>query len=95
MTTRPSTTERGYGAAHQLLRKRWAPVVARGGVRCARCHRLIPPDAPWDLGHDDQDRSRYSGPEHSRCNRATEARKAARQGHQAGPGSEDRYSRVW
>jgi len=38
------TTLAGYGAAHQKLRARWALVVARGGVLCARCQRPIPAD---------------------------------------------------
>jgi hypothetical protein len=68
---RGSTTDRGYGAAHQQLRARWAPVVAAGDTRCARCQEVIQPDEPWDLGHDDTDRARYAGPEHARrCNRA-------------------------
>jgi hypothetical protein len=70
-----STTVRGYGAVHQALRKRWASRVVRGEVRCARCGRLIVPGTPWDLGHDDYDRSRYTGPEHRACNRATSGRR--------------------
>jgi hypothetical protein len=66
---RPSTTLRGYGMAHQALRKRWAPLVAAGMVECARCGKPIKTDEAWDLGHDDVDRSRYTGPEHRKCNR--------------------------
>jgi hypothetical protein len=45
--------------------------VAAGIVRCSRCGELIEVGAAWDLGHVDDDRSRYSGPEHRACNRAT------------------------
>jgi hypothetical protein len=64
------TTRRGYGWAHQKLRAQLAPYVAAGVVRCWRCGRNIEPDEPWDLGHDDRDRSRYRGPEHRACNRS-------------------------
>lgn len=66
-----STTARGYGNRHQKLRKQLAPLVASGQERCARCSAPILPGEPWDLGHDDRDRSRYTGPEHSRCKRAS------------------------
>lgn len=79
------TTARGYGAAHQKLRARWAPIVAAGLAYCARCRQRIAPDAPWDLGHVDGDRTRYSGPEHRRCNRATASRQRTRR----------RQSRAW
>ena len=70
-----STTARGYGTAHQRLRKAWARRVAAGGVYCARCGYLIIPGEPWDLGHADHDRTIYAGPEHRSCNRATAGRR--------------------
>lgn len=73
-----STRGRGYGAVHQALRRRLAPLVAAGRAVCARCGEAIKPGDPWDLGHEDGDRLRYSGPEHRRCNRATASHKAAR-----------------
>lgn len=73
---RPSSARRGYGATHQRIRARWAPQVAAGGVKCARCDEMIIPGELWDLGHDDNDRSRYTGPEHARCNRATKSHTA-------------------
>ena len=66
-----STSGRGYGHVHQELRKLWKGRVEAGGVLCARCGRLILPGEPWDLGHDDHDRSRYTGAEHRKCNRST------------------------
>lgn len=70
----PTQHDRDYGTNHRRLRKAWQARVLSGTVLCARCHRLIPAGAPWDLGHDDHDRGRYSGPEHRRCNRGTAGR---------------------
>jgi hypothetical protein len=74
-TRGPGPTARGYGSEHKKERKRWVPLVATGTVTCARCNELIAADALWDLGHVDGDKSRYQGPEHRRCNRATAGRK--------------------
>ncbi len=68
---RATTTSRGYGRYHRALRDQLAPIVAAGLARCARCGERIEPGEPFDLGHDDVDRSRYTGPEHRACNRAT------------------------
>jgi hypothetical protein len=87
-----STTARGYGAAHRRLRASLAKQVSAGGVRCARCGGAILPGEPWDLGHHDLDRSRYTGPEHRRCNRATAARRRPRA---RGTTPWRRTSRVW
>ena len=69
---------RGYdNGYHKGLRRAWALQVAKGNVPCAYCGLLIQIDKktgipePWDLGHDDNDRRKYSGPEHRRCNRNT------------------------
>lgn len=67
---RGSSTARGYGVEHQRERARWSPLVAQGVVLCFRCGEMIPANAPWDLGHDDDNRSRYTGPEHVGCNRS-------------------------
>lgn len=75
---RRTTAQRGYDYAHQQLRRAWEPRVAAGSVRCARCRRPIRPGSDWDLGHDDNDRSKYRGPEHQRCNRAAGAAKGNR-----------------
>lgn len=58
-----------------MLRKAWARRLAVMPVECARCRRPILPGEPWDLGHDDYDRSVYVGPEHRRCNRSTARRR--------------------
>lgn len=68
---RGTTSQRGYGLEHITLRRYWAPEVATGSINCARCGKAILPQDPWDLGHSDVDRREYAGPEHQRCNRAT------------------------
>ncbi len=68
---------RGYDRNHDRLRAQWAPKVATGTVKCWRCGEHITPTEPWDLGHDDTDRTKYRGPEHAnRCNRASAGRKS-------------------
>lgn len=71
------TTERGYGARHVRLRKRWATAVASGEAKCWRCGQPIKAEEPWDLGHDDDDRTQYRGPEHVACNRGAPGRRRA------------------
>lgn len=85
------TTARGYGAEHQRLRAKWAPLVAAGQVNCWRCGQHIPPGAPWDLGHDDDDRTIWHGPEHRACNRGANARRVNRaRGRRRGEARHDR-----
>ena len=78
MTAPRSTTARGYGAAHQRERAKWKPRVDAGMVNCWRCGRWLDPRLPWDLGHDDNDRRIYRGPECRPCNRATAGRRRKR-----------------
>lgn len=63
-----------YSHQHRLYRKTLEPQVAAGGVECWRCGELIEPGEPWDLGHSDEDKSLWLGPEHRRCNRSSQAR---------------------
>jgi hypothetical protein len=66
------TTERGYGKEHEKQRRAWVPIVARGEAECHAVKCLMPSRAigvrdEWHLGHT-PDRSRWTGPEHPRCN---------------------------
>ncbi|OZF33185.1 hypothetical protein CH296_11150 [Rhodococcus sp. 14-2496-1d] len=72
---RGTRQQRGYGVEHDRLRAQWKPRVATGNVRCSRCSKLIAASEPWDLGHDDHDRTKWNGPEHEACNRATTGRR--------------------
>jgi hypothetical protein len=74
---RPTTAQRGYGAKHQAERARWAPKVDAGLVDCARCNQRLEPGRDWDLGHDDNDRTIWTGPEHVTCNRKAGGRNGA------------------
>jgi len=71
-----TTTERGYGNNHKKLRARNQQLVDAGKAYCWRCTKLIEPGTRWDLGHDDNDRTKYMGPEHVACNRATSTHKS-------------------
>jgi hypothetical protein len=74
VASQASTTARGYGRAHQLQRAKWQTTVNAG---LAHCHaklclmptRWIEPGSTWDLGHT-EDRTAWTGPEHTRCNRS-------------------------
>jgi hypothetical protein len=57
------------------LRQSVAREVNAGLVACARCGEPIIPGEAWDFGHDDHERSLYTGPEHRACNRATSKRR--------------------
>ena len=48
-----SSSQRGYGYRHQVIRKRLAPNVNAGLVDCWRCGQRIEEGEPWDLGHVD------------------------------------------
>jgi hypothetical protein len=87
---RGSREARGYGEQHKTLRRQVERVVQSGGAVCARCGKPILPGTPFDLGHVDGDRSRYAGPEHRACNRATKAHRAERE-----TGLELHWSREW
>jgi hypothetical protein len=71
---RGTTSQRGYGSQHQRLREQVSAVVRSGNAICWRCQQPIDPTAAWDLGHD-TDRTKYRGPEHAACNRATATHK--------------------
>lgn len=77
MTDRGTTTERGYGQQHKKLRTAAKLDVDAGKAHCWRCTKPIHPHQAWDLGHDDDDRTKYNGPEHATCNRAVNRHKAA------------------
>jgi hypothetical protein len=91
------TSERGYGAKHQQLREQWAPKVTAGLVDCHATvclepSRPIAPGSDWDLGHT-PDRTRWTGPEHMRCNRAEGGRRGAEVTN--GQRAALRHSRAW
>lgn len=77
MPSEGTSKERGYDYKHRKLRKQIQPQVDAGQTTCWRCGLRILRGQPWDLGHDDHDRTKYRGPEHQACNRATTGRRQA------------------
>ena len=67
---RGTRKQRGYDSAFDAERKVWVRMVETGEVNCWRCLKPILPDAPFDLGHDDDNRAIVRGPEHPGCNRS-------------------------
>lgn len=71
---RGTPTERGYGPEHRALRARYQRRMDGGRFyACWRCGGLIDP-SNWTLGHCDDDRSHYHGPECPPCDYATSGR---------------------
>jgi hypothetical protein len=86
------TTQRGYGPEHRKLRAETQRTVDNGEATCWRCGHPITPEQPWDLGHNDNDRTRYAGPEHQHCNRSA----GATQGNTKPPTPPTRpYTTTW
>jgi hypothetical protein len=91
------TAARGYGGKHQQLREHWAPKVKAGlvdchAVVCIEQSRRIAPGSEWDLGHT-PDRTRWTGPEHSTCNRSEGGKRGAAVTN--GQRVQLRHSRTW
>ena len=71
---RGTRQQRGYDAAHDRLRSQYQRRMNRGEpFNCWRCSEPINPEH-WMLGHDDNDRSIYRGPECVPCNCAVTGR---------------------
>lgn len=74
MKSKLTTHQRGYGASHARRRRVAKRDVDAGSAVCWRCGEGISPGESWDLGHDDDNRRRYRGPEHVKCNRGAPSR---------------------
>lgn len=73
---RGSPKARGYDAPYHRARARAKRLVDSGRAVCWRCGKPIAKGAPFDLGHDDHDRSIIRGPEHPQCNRSAAGKSA-------------------
>ena len=71
---RGTRQQRGYDSAHDKLRAEYQRRMDAGQpYSCWRCSKPINPQH-WTLGHCDDDRSRYHGPECPPCDYATSGR---------------------
>jgi DNA-directed RNA polymerase subunit RPC12/RpoP len=73
---RGTRQERGYDKAHDQLRAQYQERMDEGQVYdCWRCGQPVD-RTNWTLGHCDDNRSRYHGPECPPCDYATSGRTA-------------------
>ena len=75
-------------ATHKRTRAAYQRRIDAGEtLHCWRCHEAIDP-TDWHLGHDDDDRSIYRGPECPSCNLSAAGRASGmiREQHKSGPG---------
>lgn len=63
---------------HRAQRAAGQAQVDAGTASCWRCGLPILPGAKWHVGHDDNDRTLYRGPEHPSCNLKAAARRGNR-----------------
>lgn len=87
---RGSSTQRGYGYQHQLLRRALLPYAY--GRPCPRCGDIMQPGQRLDLDHND-DRTGYRGMAHASCNRRAGADKTNTQ--RRGEAAPTSTSRAW
>ncbi|MGO9098860.1 MAG: hypothetical protein ACLP9Y_05240 [Mycobacterium sp.] len=82
-----TTSERGFGRAHQQERTRVKKLVDAGAAKCSRCGHRIAPGQAWHLDHADTTdahrRGLYRGPSHAHCNLAARNRRQAALARQA------------
>ena len=94
-----SREQRGYGLAHQRLRRAWERRIAAGGVACGYCGGEISPDDEWDLSHPGDRRDLEPVPWHRAENRrfASAVTKPRRNRERRNGAQEDPYapSRRW
>jgi hypothetical protein len=77
MESARTKAKRKLSNRHRQERRRLAPRVNRGTVRCVFCGELIEPGEPWDLDHK-PDLKGWTGPAHRHCNRSAGAAKGNR-----------------
>lgn len=87
-----STTQRGYGYAHQRLRASLLPYAY--GQPCPRCGDTMQPGQPLDLDHT-EDRTSYQGMAHRSCNRRAGAHKTNAQRRAEASTAPLRTSQQW
>jgi hypothetical protein len=83
---------------HKARRAAGQRQVDAGVAYCWRCGAWLPPGQVWHLGHDDEDRTVYRGPECPPCNLKAAARKGARIAHarrRGGAAPRAWQSRAW